>query len=323
MHFVQTEELCEKDRLALPIYNLNGGIALNADDELTNADIELLQKRGFSQVCILDDVTSVAEGTISVKTRAETIHALRSMNFDACVVYANRIASELLINDRGFITSNLMNLCVFDSYTFNHSVNVAVYAAALGIRLGLETPRVYDLAIAGLLHDLGKQMIPSNVMWKKGRFTDEERECIQSHPVVGFNMIKDNANLSKEIKYAVLTHHENFDGSGYPYNLVGTKIPIYGRILRIVDCYDALVSDRIYKKADTCVQALSYIRENSGTLFDKGIAEAFASNLATMSAGDEYIFEDGSIGYVKEIKSANVFTVVRALDGSEVEVTNG
>ena len=166
------------------------------------------------------------------------------------VEVANEIST--LITDNILATDslaiNLNNLKISDDYTFKHSVDVAVMSSMLARKIGLSEDKVLEIGTSGLLHDLGKVRISSDILNKPGKLTTEEFDIVKKHTIYGYELLKDNKNISEDIKLGLLQHHERYHGDGYPYGLKGHEIGIFGRILTIVDIYDALVTDRPYHK---------------------------------------------------------------------------
>lgn len=160
------------------------------------------------------------------------------------------IAGELMkaISDNDALAVDVGMLKVSDEYTFKHSVDVATMAMVVAKKYGLSESEVYDIGVAGLLHDIGKSKIPNEVLNKPGKLTDEEFEQMKQHPILGYNIIKNNKDLNNTIKLAVLQHHEKINGKGYPIGVDSEKITPFAKILAVVDIYDALVTERPYKK---------------------------------------------------------------------------
>ena len=154
-----------------------------------------------------------------------------------------------------------------------HGVRTAILAAALARRLGLDAGTVRRLRLAALLHDIGKVGVPGAVLRKPGPLTDEEWAAVRRHPEVGAEIVARVPGLTP-VAEIILAHHERWDGSGYPRGLKGEEIPVEARILAVADVYDALRSDRPYRPAWSEEEALSYIRAQSGRLFDPRVVEA-------------------------------------------------
>ncbi|MCA9279324.1 MAG: HD-GYP domain-containing protein [Phycisphaeraceae bacterium] len=161
-----------------------------------------------------------------------------------------------------------------DRYTRGHSERVAHLGRELAIAAGLSEQQVEEVYIAGLLHDVGKIGVPEAVLCKNGRLTDEEFLQIKKHPETGVNILKDIPSLEAMMP-GVLHHHERWDGRGYPYNLSGDSIPLYGRILAVADAFDAMSSTRSYRPALPRETVLSEMHKCAGTQFDPRLAMLF------------------------------------------------
>jgi len=161
-----------------------------------------------------------------------------------------------------------------DEDTGNHVLRINHYSTALAKELGLEESFIKELGPSSILHDVGKIHIPDCILRKQGYFTNEERAEMKKHPLYGDKILGDSEffHLAREI---ARSHHENFDGTGYPDRLKGEAIPISARIVRLADTYDALVSKRRYKSAWSDQQAYNQIVDHSGTYFDPLVVEAF------------------------------------------------
>jgi putative two-component system response regulator len=161
-----------------------------------------------------------------------------------------------------------------------HLTGVASIAALLGSRLGFETNRVVLLRTATPMHDIGTVAIPDGVLHKRNRLTDSERERMKSHTTVGYEILVDSeTELLRMAGRIALTHHERFDGSGYPHGLRGEEIPIEGRIVAVADAFDALLSDRHHRPAFTVEEATQLIMRGRGSQFDPEVVDALLDNL--------------------------------------------
>ena len=169
-------------------------------------------------------------------------------------------------------------LRVSDEYTFKHSVDVAMMGCMLGKSMGLDEKYLQDIMTAGILHDFGKIDVPINILNKPGKLTDAEFDIIKKHPTFGYERLRDSKELSESVKRGILTHHEKFSGFGYPLGLSGEKIPMIGRILSIVDVYDALVTKRPYKNAKKPVEAYEMMLSMTGQ-FDINIFSIFTQTV--------------------------------------------
>jgi len=161
-----------------------------------------------------------------------------------------------------------------DHYTHQHSQNVSRYAVEVGTAMGMADDEVEVLKYAGLLHDIGKIGVDEAVLVKKGALTYEEFEILKKHPVIGVNILKDVQFLEKEIPI-ILHHHERFDGNGYPQGLRGREIPAGARILGVCDAFDAMTTDREFKRKLSYDEAVEELKKGSGTQFAPDVVKAF------------------------------------------------
>lgn len=179
---------------------------------------------------------------------------------------------EMLL--RGVIRSMINAIDAKDSYTCGHSDRVAEFSRLIARELSLTDAQCEEVYMSGLLHDVGKIGVPDYVLKKPGRLTDAEFELIKQHPVIGFEILKHLENLSYVLP-GVLHHHEAMDGSGYPNGLKGEQIPLYARILAVADSYDAMTSNRPYRRGMPTDKAEAILRGGSGNQWDPQCVDAF------------------------------------------------
>jgi len=177
------------------------------------------------------------------------------------------------------IKSLVMALEARDPYTKGHSICVALLAARIAEILGegIDPMRAH---LAGLLHDVGKVGVPDSILLKPSHLSAEEWKIMHAHPGIGASILKP-INLYPEVVSAVLSHHENYDGSGYPNGLVGDEIPRLGRVVRITDSFDAMTSTRAYRSSHALDNAVEEIIGQSGTVYDPDVVEAFVKIMGT------------------------------------------
>ena len=161
-----------------------------------------------------------------------------------------------------------------DPYTHGHSLRVTLYSLILANELGLDNDTLEEIETAGLLHDIGKIAIPQNILCKAGKLTDEEFEIMKQHPAQGEKMIR-NIKKLKSVASWLKSHHEKWNGTGYPNRLKGEEIPITARIIAIADTYDAMTSTRSYRVALPHEVAIQEVQKCAGTQFDPKLAELF------------------------------------------------
>jgi HD-GYP domain-containing protein (c-di-GMP phosphodiesterase class II) len=174
-----------------------------------------------------------------------------------------------------------------DHYTGDHVSDTIHYAARIAEKLKLPEHTIEMVRHAAALHDLGKIGIPENILHKKSKLSDEEYEVVKKHPQIGVDIIRPIHFLHKIIP-AMLHHHERWDGGGYPYGLKGSAIPLGARIVAVADAYQAMISDRPYRKAISQEDAVDTLKKNAGTQFDPEIVDAFLDVLSTESKSSKY-----------------------------------
>lgn len=222
------------------------------------------------------------------------------------------IVDQLLLNRKVMV--NLVDIKTFDEYTFCHSVNVCVLSVLTGISLGFGRDRLSTLAIGSMLHDIGKIQIPQEVLNKPGQLSAEEYDLIKKHCQIGFEIIKSSGAIDIVAASVSLQHHERYDGQGYPNRLQEKKIHQFSRIVGITDTYDAITSDRVYKKAASSHEAYEFISGSGGHLFDYEITRAFLSHIPAYPVGTMVVLNTGEVGAVVEnIKGFSRFPRVRVL----------
>jgi HD-GYP domain-containing protein (c-di-GMP phosphodiesterase class II) len=170
-----------------------------------------------------------------------------------------------------------------DRYTGGHSERVAKYVRGISLQMCLSDEETETIVFAASLHDIGKIGVPDHVLLKPGRLTDDEFEWIRKHPEWGWMAVR-NVDGFQEAALLILHHHERLDGAGYPGKLRGVDIPLGSRIIAVADSYDALTTDRPYRKGRTHDEALAELFRCSGTQFDEQVLKAFAASVARVLA---------------------------------------
>lgn len=230
---------------------------------------------------------------------------------------ANSISGDLMktITENDAVAVNIDALKVSDEYTFKHSVDVASIAMIVARQSGMDDKNVRQIGVAGLLHDLGKSEIPNEILNKPARLTDEEFEVMKTHPLKGYNLLKDKSDIAPEILMGVLQHHEKMSGNGYPLALPAEKISPYARILSVADIYDALVTERPYKKGFSPRDAVEMIMAMTGDLdvrmikmFLKSVILYPVDSVVNLSTGEAAKVVANNIDYPTRPKVVTLMT---------------
>lgn len=324
MRYVSIERAKPGMELADTIFDSNGTVIIGCDCTLNEYYIQRLQELGFGGVYIKDKRFEDIEIAPAIPQRLKTQarDALKSKDIDRCKDVAMEIVNAILSQER--ISLDMADLRSYDDYTYSHSVNVAVLSGALGMGMQLKLKELEYLVTAALLHDLGKLLIPQEILNKKGRLTPEEFKVMKSHSKLSYELLTENYGISAHVKQTVLFHHENVDGSGYPNGLKGEEQSILIKILHTADVYDALVSKRPYKDPYSPFDAAEYLMGASGTMFDQEVVANFVKIVPLYPKGTEVLLSDGKYYVVLENSDKhNLRPVVRRLeDGVEMDLLN-
>jgi len=205
---------------------------------------------------------------------AEDLHSLDHMGIEGLRSELVRLSNEMRATYMESANALVRAIDAKDHYTKEHSKNVSYYAVQLAIALGLSDKEVEIIKYAGLLHDIGKIGVAQDVLLKKAKLTDEEFDILKKHPVIGSNILRDVKFLEKEVPI-ILHHHERWDGRGYPHGLRSREIPFGARIMGVVDAFDAMTTDRVYRPRLSLPEAIAELSRGSGSQFDPEIDEAF------------------------------------------------
>ncbi|MEN6315374.1 MAG: HD-GYP domain-containing protein [Clostridiaceae bacterium] len=282
-------------KLARTIFNSDGGVLLSKGIELRESYIEKLKSHGVTEVYLEDEISvnlkiedvikeqTRNEAVVLVKNMMKNYHFSASLDVEGVKKMVNNIVDELLENND--ILYNLSEIKSVDDYTFEHSVNVCILSLITGIGLGFDLQRLRELGCGAIMHDIGKLCIPNEILKKPSQLTVDEFEEIKKHTIFGYDMLKRSKKVSLVSAYIAFGHHERFDGSGYPLQLKSENIQICARIVAIADVYDALTSDRVYRKKLKPNEVYEYITSLGVNHFDPKVIESFVKYVTIYPVG--------------------------------------
>lgn len=298
MRFVPVESLEPGMKLAKDIINTANTFMLKKGVTLSDKYIIYLMKFGYLGAYIDDEFSEGIEVADSLEPELfyNGINAIAEGNIGSIM----NIATEMVvsISNREEIKLDMFDLRSYDDYTYHHSVNVAVYCAAVGKKMGLSESDLEKLTIAALCHDLGKSKIMLEILNKPERLTDEEFELVKKHPEFSYELLYNNNAIPSVVRQAVVCHHENENGSGYPFGKEGDEIPLFAKIIHAVDVYDALTSKRPYKEPYRPADALEYLEGGKGILFNAEIVEIVKQVIPAYPPGINVVLSNGEAGIV-------------------------
>jgi HD-GYP domain-containing protein (c-di-GMP phosphodiesterase class II) len=238
-----------------------------------------------------------AKGKEAVVSMFQEARMGKAIEAEAAAPLVEEISNSVMRNPGALIS--LARLKIADDYTYMHSVAVCALMIALSRQLGLDEQQTRDAGMAGLLHDLGKAMIPMEILNKPGKLTDEEFALVKTHPEEGYRLLLEGKGISEIAKDVCLHHHEKIDGSGYPKGLNGESMSLYAKMGAVCDVYDAVTSNRPYKAGWDPAESIKRMAEWKGH-FDPTVFQAFVKSLGIYPIGSFVRLESGKLGVVVE-----------------------
>lgn len=239
----------------------------------------------------------VAKGKEAVVSMFQEARMGKAIEAEAAAPLVEEISNSVMRNPGALIS--LARLKTADDYTFMHSVAVCALMIALARQLDLDEQQVREAGMAGLLHDLGKAMIPLEVLNKPGKLTDEEFALVKTHPEEGYKLLLEGSGVSEVTKDVCLHHHEKIDGSGYPKGLTGETMSLFAKMGAVCDVYDAVTSNRPYKAGWDPAESIKRMAEWTGH-FDPMVFQAFVKSLGIYPIGSLVKLASGKLGVVIE-----------------------
>jgi HD-GYP domain-containing protein (c-di-GMP phosphodiesterase class II) len=231
----------------------------------------------------------------TVKNLYESSQVFGNFNLHEANKAAESIADEVTRDPQ--VLLQIAFLKSIDNYTFSHAVHVSIYVTSLGKFLNLSKKELHDLSLAGLLHDIGKVDIPQEIVNKPGKLTDEEFNIMKEHVRFSFNRVYRFEGINRDILSAIGQHHERMDGSGYLQKLKSPYIHKWARLLSIADSYDALTTDRVYRKASLPHEGAEILMSDADKL-DTEFLNVFIRNISFYPTGTQVILSSGEMGTV-------------------------
>lgn len=275
---------CPNDQT--PIGDAAFSTAREIDAVATSMDEELARARaicGRAKAAVMTMFTDARMG--------------RAMNAGDVDLLVEEISTSVMRHPHALIS--LSRLKTSDEYTYMHSVAVCALMVALARQMELNEEQVREAGVAGLMHDVGKMMIPPTILNKPDRLTFEEYEAMKYHPQAGLEILQSSAQVTKAVMDVCLHHHEKMDGSGYPHGLKGKQISLFAKMGAICDVYDAVTSDRPYKKGWDAAQSIREMASWKGH-FDEKIFQHFVKTVGIYPVGSLVRLKSERLGVVVE-----------------------
>ena len=287
-------------------------VLLKRGQVVTPEFMEKIKEEGYSSFLAEiweEDEELVAREDVSLETKKKTLENMQEILEDlsqgkaTSIVPLGQNVSQMAeeVKAHKELVIPLIQLKKHDDLTFTHSLNVAVISLFIAKFLGLKDEELTNLGLGALLHDLGKLVIPPEILNKPSKLSEEEYEIVQKHPLSAKNILDEKTQLSEKVKEIPLQHHERIDGSGYPFHLTKEEISIFSRIVAVADIYEALTSDRPYRKALPIPEVIEYLMGNNGYRLDDRVVTTFIRHLSPYQVGDLIKLSTGEEAVVSRI----------------------
>ncbi len=333
MRLVSTSMLRSDMVLAKPVYHRDCLILKVGQKDLKRF-ANNLHNMGIEYVYVEDSKSNGIEipDVVSEKTRVKCKKILRTtlddyakkstLDADGVIDAVDEIIKEILYNKD--VQVSLNDISATDDYTFSHSVSTTVYALLIAKELGYSRSMLQKLAAGTMLHDMGKVLLNKAVLFKEDHLTAEEFEYIKQHTVLGYQALKRCTSITELSRIISLLHHERMDGSGYPRGVQAGNLHEFARIVAIADVYDALTTNRCYRKKWSNEKAVNYLIECSGTKFDAQLVGQFVQQIAIYPNGSMVRLSDMTYAIIqKQNRSLPLRPVVRVVadrDGNDIQM---
>ncbi|MGM0369839.1 MAG: HD-GYP domain-containing protein [Bacillota bacterium] len=328
MRLIHVKELQPNMELAKPIYDDNSNLLINVNCQDLHTYKKRLLNLGIKHIYINDkksqgiEIDEVIDNNLKMKYQKlvrktfANIKQNKQINIGEIQNSIATLVDEILNNNNVLV--NLVDIKSTDSYTFQHSVNVATLSIILAKNLNYNRNDLIKIGIGAILHDVGKLAIPEKILKKPGKLDNEEYKIIQEHPSLGYQNTKNNQHISPLSRIIILYHHEKVDGSGYPDGLIKDDIHEFARIVAVADVFDALTSDRCYRNRWTTRKAVDFLISKSGVSFDTKFVREFMKHIAIFPNGTTVRLNTGQKAIIKEQnKEAPTRPIIRIITDRE------
>lgn len=298
------------DILGETVLTQDGSIMLRQGVILTRRYIDKLVELGIGYVYIEDDLLEdikpqdpkfleIKSGVVKLLSKSfvnlQYNEAKPELNSTVQIITD---MVEYLLSNKEITNNHLTEIKTHDNYTYVHSLNTCVIALFFGVQMSYPRSMLVDLGVGALLHDIGKTKIPKSILNKTTRLTEEEYGVMQQHSMLGYELTENLNYISERSRRIILEHHERIDGSGYPRGINGKRINKLAKIAAISDVYDAIVSDRVYRKGISGNEAYEFILGGAGTFFDWELVSIFKNNFSIYPLGVCVKLSNGLEGFV-------------------------
>lgn len=304
-------EVCEKSNLETP--ESSNALIADSDKQITEiTEVPQPAQKTLSQIPVEEELSTAkkihGKAKKIVTTVFNDVRMGKALEIEEAALLVDEINQSIERNPNALLS--LIRLKSIDEYTYLHSVAVCMLMIALGRQLDLNGDQLKQAGIAGLLHDIGKMAVPNEVLNKPGKLTDEELNIIREHPQRGWEILKSCYQVNESALDVCLHHHEHMDGQGYPEKLSGDALTLFARMGAVCDVYDAITSERCYKKAWMPAEAIRKMAAWENGHFDETVFHAFVKTIGIYPNGTLLKLKSGRLGVVIEQSRKSLTTPV-------------
>ncbi|MBN2897762.1 MAG: HD-GYP domain-containing protein [Clostridia bacterium] len=311
-------------RIKSPIYSNEGHLLLKQGTVIDTAVLSKLERHSISPLDLLNKLTKdiPVKGVLDdqemekslkvVKKVFENVLNNHSKGIGATIPDEHLKLVEEVINfliesltGTGDLLYTVSDMLENEPYTYKHSINVSILSVLTAKALKYGTEEIKNIALGAFLHDIGKMLVDQSLITKPDLLTSAEKELVNQHPKLGYELIKNIDKLPYTAKQIVLLHHEKLDGSGYPYSIKGIEIPEYVRIVTICDMYDAMTTNRVYRNKMPIYKVLELLMHDAVYKLDRKVYRYMIENICVFPPGSGVVLSDGRIGVVAFYRTAN------------------
>lgn len=315
------------------IYNRYDVLIIASGTIINNSNYKILSRQDLDSVKIINKVIEGKKEVVIVenivqKRYEETVESFKilykSVKFGKQIIAEEfaEILTPLLdeIKNNKEFTKKLWQIQSSDEYTYDHSVTVSMASALLGKWLELDNDSINELAVAGLLHDIGKCNIPDAILKKPDKLSEDEFKVMKTHSTLGYIMLRTSQDFTDNVLFGVYQHHERFDGKGYPNNLKGEDINFYARVIAIADVYSAMTTDRVYRERMSPFLVAKLIMDNSFGYLDPELVNIFLNNISNFYVGTIVKLSDGRVGEVVMVNKSEHYRPLVRIEEAYVDL---
>lgn len=303
-------------RIGRTIWNEAGHPLLQKDVIVTERILERLKELNIRYLYIEDGISSgiQVEETVTAEKRHKAVKHITN-SFKEVKQAKSAQASYILDQQSkviGSIVEDLMDAILgseevltvlgdaylYDEYLYQHSFQVTLYSIAIAKEMGYSYEDLRLIGIGAMLHDIGKLIVPTEILMKPGKLTDSEYEVMKDHARHGFDILRNLHSVSLLVAHCAFQHHERIDGSGYPRGLVDYEIHPFAKVIGVADVFDAVTSNRVYRAKMLPSEGIAIIEQGSGKIFDPRVVEALKRSIVIYTNGSILKLTDGRRGIV-------------------------